>query len=175
MIIGFTGAARSGKNEAAKVLEDMLGFKQLSFAAPLREFIISFLDLSGMEEFEQVKELPHHLFGGKSPRQVMQMMGTEFGREMIFEDIWVNRCLEMADKVENAVIFDVRFENEAEMLVRRGGKIINIHRPDVVTTKHSDHASEAGIDPKYIWQTISNDSDIVKFRLKVLDTVRELL
>lgn len=169
MIVGFCGNARSGKNEAALVLEQMWGFTPLSFAQPIRNFVIDFLGLDGMSEYEIVKETPHYLFGGKSPREVMQKLGTEFGRDMIYTDMWVDRCIETATRVENSVIYDVRFDNEAQKVVDAGGIIIELIRPNNSLAINSNHASEVGIDKKFITKTITNDSDVYKFRRKVYD------
>lgn len=167
MIVGITGKARHGKSECGKYLVEQHGYTQLSFAEPIRTFMINFLDLKGgLQELDDIKEIPHQMFNGKTPRYVMQKMGTDFMRDMIWGDVWVNRCIEMAKKYDNVVISDVRFDNEAQAIVKAGGVIINVIRPDV-EIQLSNHASEAGISREYIQYNILNDRTVedLQFRL----------
>lgn len=164
MIVGITGKARAGKNETSTFLKYMYGFEEFSFASPIRTFVIDFLQLSGLEELDSIKEIPHSLFDGKTPRYVMQTLGTEWGRDTIYDGIWVNRCISMALKSKNAVISDVRFENEAKAIKAAGGVIIEVVRSGAETTKLSDHASETGIPQQYINYVFKNHGSIFDYR-----------
>jgi hypothetical protein len=174
MIIGLTGLARSGKNEVSKVLHDKFKFDEFSFAEPIRNFVIDFLKLRGLDELDEIKEIPNALFGGKTPRYVMQTLGTEWGRESIYDSIWVDRCIYLAEKSENAVIFDVRFENEARVIKERGGMIVNIIRPSIQKSEIYNHISESGIDREYIDYWILNDSSLENLKESVIKMVEHL-
>lgn len=105
-----------------------------------------------------------------SPRYILQVLGTELGREMLDTDVWIKTVFYSIeqDEVDLAVIGDVRFPNEA--LTLRGSNnpsqglstaIINIERPsNVDATKNTGHISEQGIDPKLIDVSLINDKDL---------------
>lgn len=171
IIIGVAGPARSGKNEIAKYLQKYHAFHEDSFAAPIREACIRILGLSGLDELDEVKQTPHVLLGGKTPREFMQVMGTEFGRQMIWDDIWVQSCIQRCEKFQRVVISDVRFDNEAEAIREKGGFIIRVDRPDV-RIEQSSHASESGINKTYINYEIVNDSTFGDLYRQIEQTIR---
>jgi hypothetical protein len=65
-----------------------------------------------------------------TPRMFMQMLGTEFGRNMIHPNIWVNSTLAEYTPGQNWIIADVRFPNEVKEIKNLGGIIVKIERPD---------------------------------------------
>ena len=106
-----------------------------------------------------LKEQPCATLMGKSPREVMQKLGTEFGREMVHSDLWVTIARRRLDKAREAgasvVLDDCRFDNEAETWRQVGGTVIEITRPGQA---YSDsHASEAGLSRHLINISITND------------------
>lgn len=98
-----------------------------------------------------------------SPRKAYQLFGTEFGRNCVDDDVW----LDMIPK-GNVVISDIRFENEANYIVRNGGRIIKVVS-DRSTTKNNSHISEKGIDLSYISATIENNGTLGQLEEKVRD------
>lgn len=78
-----------------------------------------------------------------SPRVVLQTLGTEWGREKVHPDIWVNYAIARAeqklftDRVVGVVISDVRLENELKAIKNARGKLLRIRRED------TDHLSES--------------------------------
>ncbi|MDM0006459.1 deoxynucleotide monophosphate kinase [Variovorax sp. J22G73] len=143
-LIGLAAAAQSGKSTVAGMLVKRSGYQEISFAEPIRQFVC---DLVGIrrEELEPVKE-DVIAWVGKSPRQMMQSLGTQWGRECVNQNFWCDRVI--AEVTRNPgtryVISDVRFENEARAIRNAGGVIIHLSRPDGRRTV-VDHASEAGI------------------------------
>lgn len=145
-LIGLTGKARSGKDTVAGMLQSTFGFKTIAFAKPLKEGLKTMLGLTEEHVNGSLKEVVIEDFG-KSPRQMLQTLGTEWGREAVHDLIWltvarrqVNVWLEQG---YNVAITDVRFENEAEMVRKMGGQIWHIHRPDAIQV--AAHSSESGI------------------------------
>ena len=63
-----------------------------------------------------------------TPRQALQLMGTEAGRNVFHEDIWILSMEKRLDPNKNYVITDTRFPNEVEMIHRMGGKVFRISR-----------------------------------------------
>ena len=142
----YSNAPGSGKSTVAGMLQ---GYKRLSFADPLRKFsaqILSSLGYNGLTCLRDKKE--EKIAGlGVSPRQMMQTLGTEWGRSCIHPDLWIMVAAGSVEKQlkrgRNVVIDDVRFPNEAEMILRLGGKLWLVDRPGVVY--EGDHASEGAL------------------------------
>jgi hypothetical protein len=74
-------------------------------------------------------------------REVLQYMGTEIFRKM-YETVWVDSLLRKikAEEPEIAVICDVRFPNEINLLRDEGAIILGLSR-DIFDSKDT-HASE---------------------------------
>ncbi|MEU3050904.1 hypothetical protein ABZ705_31150 [Streptomyces sp. NPDC006984] len=80
-------------------------------------------------------------------RQMLQRLGTEGGRAILGEDVWVDalfRDYEIWDRP--TVITDVRFPNEAQAIKRRGGLVVQVVRPGVNPIQDSAHISERALD-----------------------------
>lgn len=159
ILVGITGSARSGKGETAKYLQKYHAFHEDSFAGPIRYFFIDLLKLKGMEELDAIKttEEPLDILGGKTLRYAMQTMGTEWGRGMLSDSLWIDTCLHRSSNYDRVVISDVRFDNEAEAVKKAGGYIIKTTRPGV-EIQGSSHASEAGISEELVDFFIDNDA-----------------
>lgn len=169
-LIGLTGRKQSGKSTAARYLRDTYGFRHADFADPIRA-LIAYVINTTVEDMEPVKELPQPALGGKTPRDGMKLLGTEWGRTMIHPDVWVMAMAPHIRTTPRLVIADVRFDNEAQLIVDHGGHIIEITRS---TTTQDDHASEAGIDRGYIHSTISNDGHRIHLYNALDDVLHKL-
>jgi hypothetical protein len=62
-----------------------------------------------------------------TPRMLMQMLGTEFGRDMVHPNLWVNALMNEY-KRQKWLVTDVRFFNEAKAIKDRGGILIRVNR-----------------------------------------------
>jgi hypothetical protein len=157
-IIGFCGSATAGKTTAANALVEALGYHKLSFAAPLRAMLRA-LGVTD-EQMSAGKNAPIPWLGGKTPRELMQTIGTEWGRKMVSECIWLDATsriiLGLPSDVPGVVFDDVRFDNEAKMLRDLGGVIIRIERPSI--TVRMTHESEAGISGHLLDYVLVNDA-----------------
>lgn len=146
MLIGLTGMAGCGKDTVGHYLHTKHGFSCYRFAAPLKGALASMLGVStGMLEMREYKENPIPGIE-KSPREMMQSLGTEWGRNLVSPDFWVYLLEKRIsnDKPSRAVITDVRYANEAAYIRRKGGRVIHIMRPDVKPLPGA-HSSEGGI------------------------------
>lgn len=157
-LLGLAGHKRCGKNTFASVLETN-GWALDSFAAPIRRFMSDTMGET-VEGLERLKEAPHIVLGGRSPRQVMQTLGTEWMRAYCGQDVWIRaleaRVLPMLQAGLDVCVFDVRFDNEARFIQRRGGAVVWIHRPGC---EPDGHSSEAGLSRDSIDYWIANDRD----------------
>lgn len=149
-VLGFTGPATAGKTTAAMaIVASAPGICRVSFALPIR----AMLQAMGLtaEELTEGKHRPCDLLGGKTPRHALQTLGTEWGRQMIADDLWLRvgrqRILRALETEHLVVVDDVRFDNEAEMIRALGGRIISLSRPGLVRL---EHVSEKGVSPHLI-------------------------
>lgn len=101
-----------------------------------------------------LKEAPAPEFDGKSPRLVMQTIGTEWGRMMMHPDFWMVIARGRIRIAPWCVVTDVRFENEADLIHELGGQVIRVVRPGTGSGDH--HASEKGLDDRYVDHSILN-------------------
>jgi len=166
ILIGLAGPARSGKTTAANHLAVEHGFECYAFADPLREGIMTIFNLSPEDLEGDAKEQPIAWLG-RSPRQLMQLLGTEWGRHMISANLWIDLaeqnldCLSAVfDSAPGFVISDVRFENEADFIRKRGGTVIHLIRPDAAEV--NPHISEAGVSIGDHDLVLRNDSGMAE-------------
>lgn len=169
-MIGLCGPARTGKDTAADLLLSNVRGYRYSFADPIRDMIKALgVDMSNPYWIEH-KEAPVPWLGA-SPRRLMQTLGTEWGRQMIREDIW----LQMAAHVfkvngPGMVVSDVRFENEAAWVREHGGLIIHIRRSSA--PKVASHISEAGVAVAEGDALVHNEGTIQEFETALMEVVQ---
>jgi hypothetical protein len=171
-LIGITGKARSGKGEAEKLIQKYYGYEVDSFAEPMRKFIIDLLGLRGKEEYEQLKDSPHPALGGKTIRYALQTLGTEWGREMISNSLWVDTLLARSAS-KNVVISDVRFLNELSAIRDNGGIIIKVVRDFEIS--ESLHQSEEGIPDELVDYIIENTGSIDEYHINLHSVMSSIL
>lgn len=144
MIIGLTGPAGSGKDTTADWLESVHNFARIALADPIRRGLCAMLGLCPTVFRPGIKEqvIP---WLGKSPRELMQTLGTEWGRVLIARDLWLRIAEnEIASAGHNRVVItDIRFEDEAAWLRKLGGVVWFIQRGAAPPVR--EHVSESGI------------------------------
>lgn len=159
MIIGITGKKFHGKDTVAKHLIRILFDRQpevLSFASPIKDIVSDMYSIPRMYmDMVELKELPIERLGGKSIRQLLQEYGTDVARRDN-PNIWVNKMEEKLDKCSYAIITDCRFDNEAEMIKRRGGFIIHVDA-SIRVGGNDSHSSEKGVSGNLIDFTLDNN------------------
>lgn len=140
MIIGFCGAIGAGKSTAARYLERHYDYVRIGFAKPLKDMCRAF-GLTDEQLYGSAKEIPdHELCCGKTPRQLMQWLGHQWGRELVGPDVWVNAWRRQAVKHPNVVADDVRYPNEVAAIHELGGKVVRLLRAADLSL--SSHESE---------------------------------
>ena len=140
MIIGLTGRAFSGKDTVGAYLSRAHNFSLVAFADPIRDALMAAFALNPNVFRPEYKEL--EIDGiGKSPRQLMQLFGTEFGRQMIKPTIWTDmmeRRIRHSVKAGDCdiVITDVRFWTEAALFSRAGLAAV-VYGPGDIAQAHT--------------------------------------
>ena len=169
-IIGFCGPAGAGKDLAASMVP---WGHRIAFADPLYQGLAVMLGIpEGVLRDRSAKEMPLVDFGS-SPRQLLQTLGTEWGRQMIRPDIWLRVAFWRWEQAAAAgmgliVVPDVRFEDEARQIRAEGGEVWLIHRPGVHPV--AAHSSEAGLPLRLIDRLIVNDGTVDQLRERVEGT-----
>lgn len=160
-LIGITGAAGSGKSTMAGLLVNEHRYTRLRFADTIKRMTMALLVEAGIghsvavemvDGFAKNDAIP--FLGCKTPRHIMQTLGTEWGRKLIDPDIWIsilNHQIEPLNRTQYVVIDDVRFENEAAMIRKRGGRIIGIEGRGGIA---GGHESEAGVAPDMTYYNV---------------------
>ena len=149
MIIGIVGFISSGKGTAADLLIEHYDFNKISFADAVKDATAAVFGwprhlLEGdTDESRNFREQPDKFWSDKfeyevTPRKMLQMMGTEAGRDVFHKDIWIyalEKKIEQHSNIgyKNIVIPDVRFPNEIDFIHSKGGFIVRVSRgPDPV-------------------------------------------
>lgn len=154
MLIGLTGKAGVGKSTIADILVQEHGFVCLPFAAPIKD-MLEVLGFTKAELYGDQKQEVNSIYG-VTPRHAMQTLATEWGRQLMCQDIWLRvwrRNLYINAHGKNVVVDDVRFENEISQLRSLGGKIVRLERherPELYTGLHASEALEHGHDCKFL-------------------------
>ena len=157
-IVGISGKAGSGKDTLAALLVKQHGYHRRALADPIRELLNDRFDWD--PEFwnsREWKETRNAAAGNKSPRDWSQWLGTEVGRGLAGDDVWVNALARDWALMEYPllVVPDIRFNNEAEWIRSIGGIMVNVTRPGVAPVR--SHRSEAGVDEDLIDLSLRND------------------
>ncbi len=153
-IIGITGKAGSGKSTVTTCL---LAELRNRFHPARRH---AFADrLKGI-----CREMGWNGVKDKRGRRLLQIIGTEAGRECIGQDVWINVLDRQLKEIhaELVVIEDCRFDNEVEWVRAQGGIILRLwgrqkyhwwnraywHKSERVPKHHDFAINTSGPTPK---------------------------
>lgn len=202
-IIGLCGPRGAGKDTVAGILVEH-GFRQLSFAEPLYQevsaaFGVTIEDLQRRE----TKETPLQALAfrkcldvdfvvaaarasntrpsyaafidaPRSPREILQLWGTEYRRQCFGDDYWRRKVAETvnANPDQSFCISDVRFKNEASLVEGLGGEMWRVRRANGETVDARDlHPSEIEVASIEVKLEINNSGSIGDLSEKVRDAV----
>jgi len=174
IIIGLQGKKGVGKNFVASIIQQQVFTNKkvliCAFADPIKEFLAEIVGLNKENLYgndDQKNEPTPYLWENmpiwlrekfKSPhkyisfREMLQLTGTEIGREVWGHDLWIKamhrRILESdADVV---VVSDCRFQEEVNAVHEWGGKVWRIkgqqRGKDKDNIKNDSHISEKVMD-----------------------------
>lgn len=151
-IIGVHGPLNGGKDTVANYLQAKFPdrYNRYAFAKPLKEACKILFGFTQEQMEDRVLKEQEDPFWGFSPRKAMQLLGTEYGRDMLRKDVWIQRaameCMKNQKGRKGTIITDVRFENEAEWLRQQpNSMLIYLQVPHLEKDEKYNHASEKGI------------------------------
>lgn len=191
-IVMLTGHAQVGKDTFAKRLIEKHGFTRVAFADPMREALLKLNPCIPMEgsygTSEKWATALRQSLGYSSTdyrlaelvkavgwdaaktevsevRQLLQHLGTEVGREILGESVWVGLAAEKIIKqnLEKVVITDARFANEITSTKKwfappYNVQVIDICRPG--TKPVNGHKSDAGLSEEWVDYHICNEGTV---------------
>ena len=183
LIVGLSGRLRSGKDTAAQVLIGS-GFSRESFAAALKEFMYAVNPLVPVStnlhghpiptEHVRLAVLVDEIGWERAKdthpevRALLQRCGTEAGRGVLGEQVWVNAAMNRLP-AGDVVFTDVRFPNEAAAIRNVGGVVIRVERPGLPNT--DAHPSETAMAQYPFDATVVNDSTVADLHTRLLFAV----
>lgn len=189
MLIELSGKIGSGKSTAADLITQLLpnvSIQQVAYAHKLK-LVCSLLTGYDVKDFEsqEFKEMeldaewdvPVGPFPGQNApitiRMLMQRVGTEAMRKNVHPNVWVNALFADYEKRSSQVwiVTDVRFENEAEAIKKRGGVIIRLERDYHVK---SNHESETALDNYKFDYVIKNNKSIEELAIELCHVLVDL-
>lgn len=165
MIVGLAGFAGVGKDFVADYLVEEHGFTKRAFAETIREGLLAvnpMIDVEGHQvslshavEFFSWDELKEQ---SAQIRPLLQRFGTEFGRTMLGQDVWVDAAMAHIIPTDRIVFSDVRFPNECQAIRNFGGVVWRIHRPGVGPI--NKHISEVALEEMDFDDELNNDETL---------------
>lgn len=141
MIIGVVGFIGSGKGTVADILVNKKDFTKISFADSVKDATAAIFgwprgllegDTDESRDFREKRDEWWSEKTGKhiTPRNMLQLIGTEAGRDVIHPDLWVLSVERKIGMYKNVVIPDVRFPNEMKFIQDMGGFVVRVRRGD---------------------------------------------
>jgi hypothetical protein len=152
-VIGISGYARSGKDTIAEKLAEV-GYVRGSFADAIRDALYRLnpivIGSSPTYKLEiRLKELVDAVGWEKAKeaaevRELLQRFGTEVGRDMFGDTIWIDYLFDNLPDGTKVVIPDVRYPNEADAITGLGGAVWRVERDGVKAV--NAHISDSAMD-----------------------------
>lgn len=177
MIVGLSGYARSGKDEAAKALVSH-GYRRVAFADALRNILYVTNPLIPRQDFhvvERLRSIVDNLGWDDAKdtypeiRRLLQVLGTEGGREIMGENIWVETAFKDVSPGDDVVLTDVRFMNEGDYIKSLGGAVIKVVREGFGPV--NAHISDNAMESYEFDYTINNNGTVQDLHDEVLSIV----
>ena len=157
MIVGVGGKKRHGKDTFANNLPG--DWVKLEMSTPVFEGVLG-LD-PYLRDGRRVSEALEDAGGDKvllnenlEVRRLLQVFGTDVGRKMFGEDVWVRIMVQKAEALlaagRNVVVTGIRFPNELAAIEGLGGVTVWVSRPGFSedTDSNADHVSENALTPE---------------------------
>lgn len=173
-IVSLSGYATVGKDECAKQLEPY-GWERLSFADTIRDCLYALNpavelykdfyedSFNDFYRFKRIKEIVDKYGWDKvknnklEVRHLLQRLGTEVGRDILGENIWVDATFAKMQDGKKYVITDARFPNELAACKLYNATTIWVERPGVGPI--NNHASDNALSAKDCDTTLHNSGD----------------
>jgi hypothetical protein len=164
MLVGLIGYKNSGKTSISKRYFELFNpnVNMIGFSNPLYR-MLGVLGISEREiQIKANREVPHPKLGGKSIQFALNSLGTNWGRKMIYENIWVDRSLDSVDPTVVNIADNIRFPNEFSAIQERGGLTVAIINPTV---------SDDGTEPEAHVKKLQNEAEVMIYNDPLIMTL----
>lgn len=181
-LIGFGGRFAAGKDAAADHLVEAHGWLKTGMSEPLHTAMLALDPLipisapyasSHVRYSELVRRVGYTTAKeNEEVRRLLQVLGTEIGRKMFGENVWVDiaahNISELLDLGIDVAITGIRYLNEVDMIHNLGGTLIWIDRPSEseAVVPGLAHISEA-LTSEHFDEIIVNDSTLEVLHEKI--------
>ncbi len=167
-LIALTGAAGSGKSTIAEYLSrpksKHIPFARVKFSRTIKRMLLQIPGMTEEMTEGRYKETPQEILGGQTPRQVMQTLGTEWGRDLVSKNIWLDSWENYVNDFSHVVAEDLRYLNEARLVKKLGGEIWRVVRPNFLNNGHVSETEQTDIEADVI---IHNNGSIENLHLNI--------
>lgn len=197
-LIGLGGYAHAGKDAVADYLRDSFGFFKTYMSEPLERALLilnpqiplyplnwkegTWPQQLGSKMYRDYRWL-HALVGydhsknNYEVRRLLQVLGTEIGRKMFDEDVWINLAFGVVDRElaagKNVAITGIRYANELASVESRNGVSVWVERPGYGPV--NDHSSDNTLSSADFEYVIDNDGTLEDLYDKVARLVDDLV
>ena len=180
LIIGISGKMGSGKDTVAREIIKTFpnyNFRRVSFGYNVKK-IVSILTGLDMRTILSRKIKKVYLEDwGMTVGELFQQVGTNALRDLLNKDTWILSLFNNVNNGENIIITDVRFINEADSIINRGGYLIRINGdPNKIRdneTRNINHKSETELDTYKKFDIIYNNIPPIENLLKLMSEIKE--
>lgn len=152
-------------------------YKIVSFAEPLRRMTVQFLMGFGYSkgDAERIIKDKNFVIGEVElrVRDIMQRLGTEWGRQTIHKDVWIKMWESRQRRFPFVVVDDMRFPNEYEMVKKQGGVLIRIERDKARSENRERHESEGALNEFEFDHVIYNNGSVPELEEKIVSIIRK--
>lgn len=176
-MLSLIGPKGSGKSEVAKYAAVSHRFIYTRFADPLKGMLAYLLRYQGLDDETinrmldgDLKETPTKYFDERTPRHVMQMLGTEW-RDMVSKTLWSNIWHRRVQKEisviaePRVIVDDNRFIHEYHRIKQyTGSKIIAVRRDGCIPGEHQSEKEFLQIPVDF---TIDNNGTLADLHRKI--------
>ena len=182
MLIGIIGPKGSGKSTLANIIQQKYNFELMSFASVVKDIssIIFGYDrelLEGETKESRIwretidKDWSKLLNKDITPRITLQIIGTEFGRKILGQNIWIEVLKNKIskNKNKNIIISDIRYENEAQFIRDNKGILIRVSKSNLEFNLSETHSSEMELYNIKEDHSIENNGTIEQLEQQIIN------
>lgn len=186
-LIGIGGLLQHGKDTVADYLVEKHGWVKMGMSDPLNEALLilnpwvkidNYISHPimrvvqfdpGFYPYQEIYATLGYVRAKKIPdvRAYLQRLGTEVGRNLLGENIWVNAAEMKIEKLtaegKNVILTGVRYPNELALIHRQGGELWWVERPSLVNADSSaSHSSENSVTREDFDLVVYNDGTLAE-------------
>ena len=175
MIIGLSGYASAGKDSVAQILVESFGYKRMAFADAIRDILYTLdpLTHNGLHLKTVVDDYGWDLAKQDTEiRRLLQVLGTEVGRNVFGDDVWVDVLISKLEPMDKVVITDVRFPNEAREIHNLAGEVWRVNREGINAV--NEHISETQMDGYAFDNVINNNGSLEELQQAVIELIEAI-